>query len=220
MSRAALTVCSLPPASIPGSSAPLAAASAAALLDALRLRQPSTATHSQKVVALAGMVAGELSLAPGQIRDVELTALLHDVGKLALAEEVLEKPGPLTDFELATARRHSEHGERLVRAMPGLWQIAPLVRASHERWDGLGYPDGLRDEEIPLASRIVFACDAYDAMTSDRSYRPALPQSVALEELEKCAGAQFCPTSAGALIGVVKGPFRRLRNRSGRRLRR
>jgi two-component system, cell cycle response regulator len=216
MSRSGATVYSLPPTSVAGSSAPLATASAAALLDALREQDSTTARHSESVVELALRVAGELDLAPVELREVELTALLHDVGKLALSAGLLEKPGPLDEFELATIRRHTEHGERLVRAMPGLWQVAPLVRASHERWDGHGYPDGLAGEEIPVASRIVFVCDAYDAMTSHRSYRRALPQSVALQEIAACAGSQFCPLAAGALIAVVTGPFRRLRRRSRR----
>ncbi|HEX2393331.1 MAG TPA: HD-GYP domain-containing protein [Solirubrobacterales bacterium] len=216
MSGSSSTVYSLPPTSVPGSSAPLATASAAALLDALREKDSATALHSESVVELAVRVAGELSLTPVEVREVELTALLHDVGKLAIPLSLLEKPGALDDFELATMHRHTEHGERLVRAMPGLWQVAPLVRASHERWDGQGYPDGLSGEEIPLASRIVFVCDAYDAMTSHRRYRRTLPQSFALQEIAACAGSQFCPMAAGALIAVVTGPFRRLRRRSGR----
>jgi two-component system cell cycle response regulator len=212
------TVCSLPPATVPGSSAPLAGASAGALLRALRRKHASAASHSEAVVELSRTVAGELELGPGPLRDVELTALLHDVGKIAIAEELLEKPGPLDDAELAVVHRHTIHGERLVRSMPGLWHIAPLVRATHERWDGFGYPDGLSKEEIPLASRIVFACDAFDAMTSDRSYRRALPHSVALAELAAGAGHQFCPISAEALIAVADGPFRRLRRRRSRLL--
>ncbi|HEX8753180.1 MAG TPA: HD domain-containing phosphohydrolase [Solirubrobacterales bacterium] len=208
----------MPPATVPGSSAPLAAASATALLGALRRKHASTATHSEAVVELARTVAAELELGPGQRRDVELAALLHDVGKIAIAEEVLEKPGPLDDSELAIVHRHTIHGERLVRSMPGLWHIAPLVRASHERWDGFGYPDGLAGEKIPLASRIVFACDALDAMISDRSYRRAMPHSVALTELAAGAGHQFCPISARALIAVADGPFRRLRRRRSRLL--
>ena len=212
------TVHSLPPASVPGSSAPLAAASAAALVEALRVKHRATAVHSEAVVDLALRVAGELALLPEQVREVELTAILHDVGKLAISSRLLDKPGPLTEAELTTVRRHTQHGERLVRAMPGLWQVAPLVRASHERWDGSGYPDGLRGEEIPVVSRVVFACDAYEAMTSDRSYRRALPQSAALQEISAAAGSQFCPAAATALIGVVTGPFRRLRRRNGRLL--
>lgn len=185
MSQASRTVYSLPPTCLAESVAPLALASAAALLETLRARCPATAARSEAVAELAGRVARELALDPVAVREVELTALLH------------------------------EHGERVVRAMPGLWQIGPLVRACHERWDGLGYPDGLHGEEIPLASRIVVACDAYLAIGMEPGNQRALPQSVALAELADAAGSQLCPACAEALLAIVEGPFQRFRRRRG-----
>lgn len=194
----------------------LAEASTEALLRALESFHPGTASHSEAVVDLATRVARAMSLPPERLERVRLTALLHDIGKLNVPAEILDKPGPLTDSELALVQRHAVLGGRLVMAMPGLWHLSRLIRACHERWDGEGYPDGLREEAIPLPSRIVFVCDAYDAMTSDRSYREALPQGVALHEIVAQSGTQFCPASAEALIEVVSGPFRLLGARMGR----
>jgi HD-GYP domain-containing protein (c-di-GMP phosphodiesterase class II) len=205
-----------PPPPRPRSAAPspLAAASAAALLRALRAYHGYTAAHSEAVVELALGAARALRVPLDQLQTVAHTALLHDVGKVGLPTELLEKPGPLSELELAQVRRHTEVGARLVGSMPGLRHLAHLVRATHERWDGLGYPDGLRGEQIPLASRIVFACDAFDAMTSERSYSPALPPARALEEMAAYAGTQFCPASVGALISTVTGTVRGGRPRS------
>lgn len=217
MSDSNRTVHSLPPVCAAASIAPLAAASAAALVSALRARDPAVAAHSEAVGMLAVRVAGELSLDPVAVREVELTALLHDVGRLAVADG--EMPGwriDLREGEPATLRTHPEHSERLVRAMPGLWQIGPMVRAAHERWDGLGHPDGLRGEEIPLASRIVVACNAYDAIASEPGNHRPLPQSIVLAELADTVGSELCPTCAEALIAIVEGPFERLRRRRGR----
>jgi HD-GYP domain-containing protein (c-di-GMP phosphodiesterase class II) len=197
-----------PPIGADGS-APLADASAAALLRALGTFHPATASHSEAVVELARRVGKSMGVSGGPLADVELTALLH-VGKIRVPRDLFDKPGPLDEDELATVRRHSVLGERLARAMPGLWHLGPAIRACHERWDGHGYPDGLAGEQIPLASRIVFVCDAYDVMTSDRGHHKAAPQGVALHELVVNAGVQFCPTSAEALVEVLSGPFRLL----------
>jgi len=201
--------------SLPTRTAPLAAASVAALLRTLERRDRGLAAHCEAVVDLALQVAAALAVPRLQLREVEHTALLHDIGKVGLPESILDKPGPLSDREWATVRRHTKIGARLVAAMPGLGHLAPLVRASHERWDGSGYPDGLRGEEIPLVSRIVFVCDAFDAMTTTRSYRRALPRTAALRELRDHASTQFCPTCVEVLTGVVRRqrtpPRRRIR---------
>jgi len=201
----AATVYRLPRRAAVETTAPLASASVAALLRSLRDHHGYSASHSETVVELARRVATTLDLLPRQRRDVEHTALLHDVGKVGIPAAVLEKPGSLSEPELRELRLHPEIGARLVCTMPGLWHLAPLVRASHERWDGCGYPDGLRGERIPLVSRIVFACDAYDAMTSERSYGEAVPPDVAMREIAANAGTQFCPASARALIAALGG---------------
>ena len=132
-------------------------------------------------------------------------ALLHDIGKIALPDGILRKPGPLDDEEWETMRRHPVHGAEMVAEVPGLRHLAPMVRAEHERWDGNGYPDGLAGEEIPLASRITLVCDAYHAMTSDRPYRRALSAEDARAEVADGLGSQFCPTAGRALLATLDG---------------
>jgi HD-GYP domain-containing protein (c-di-GMP phosphodiesterase class II) len=138
-----------------------------------------------------------------QIAETEQVALLHDVGKVAVPDEVLQKPGPLDPGELELIRQHTVTGARIVRSIAGLAHLAPAIRAGHERWDGTGYPDGLAAEDIPVVSRITFACDAYDAMTSDRPYRRSLGATEAREELCRNAGTQFCERTVDALLEVL-----------------
>ena len=171
-----------------------------ALLRAVESHDPPTARHSYGVLDLARRVALRLGLAPDHVAEVEQVALLHDVGKLAIPQAILAKPGPLDDAEWATMRSHPEIGAAAVAEVRELAHLAPAVRASHERWDGSGYPDGLAGYDIPIASRITAVCDAYDAMTSDRPYRAARAHLVALAELLACAGTQFCPHCADALV--------------------
>jgi HD-GYP domain-containing protein (c-di-GMP phosphodiesterase class II) len=119
---------------------------------------------------------------------------LHDVGKLGIPDEIITKPGPLTDQEWEFMRQHTVMGEQIIAAAgPSLEQLGPLVRASHERWDGMGYPDGLAGEEIPLGSRIIAICDSFRAMLDDRVYKRAMSLDDALAELQRCAGSQFDP---------------------------
>ena len=132
-------------------------------------------------------------------------ALLHDIGKVAIPDEILHKPGPLTDEEWVLMREHPVIGERILRVLPGLGTVARIVRHEHERWDGGGYPDGLVAEAIPLGSRIIIAADTYHAITSDRPYRAARSHSEAVEELIRCAGTQFDPQVTEALIGHLYG---------------
>jgi len=128
---------------------------------------------------------------------------LHDVGKVAIPDAILHKPGPLDDEEWAFVRRHTLIGQRIIGAAPALAQAATLVRSTHERFDGSGYPDGLDGEQIPLGSRIIAACDAFTAMTNQRPYAPQMTTEQALAELHRCAGEQFDPQVVAVLSSVV-----------------
>ena len=164
-----------------------------------------TGEHSRDVVALTVAVVDELALDEQARRDAEFVALLHDVGKLRVPSEIINKAGPLTDEEWALVREHTIEGERLLHRVGGLLgQIGRIVRSCHERYDGTGYPDGLAGQDIPLVARIVYCCDAYNAMTSDRSYRAALPREEAVAELRRHAGTQFDPDVVEALVAVVE----------------
>jgi HD-GYP domain-containing protein (c-di-GMP phosphodiesterase class II) len=158
---------------------------------------------AREVAALAGAVAGRLGLDPPGVEQVARAAELHDVGKLALPEDILHKPGALDPLERGFMRQHVLVGERMLRADPALAGLAPLVRSSHERWDGAGYPDGLAGEDIPLGARIIAACDAYHAMCSRRPHRKAIPAEQALHELRRCAGAQFDPRVVEAIEAEI-----------------
>ena len=162
------------------------------------------ADHGRSVAELAGLVAEELRLEPEARQELELAALLHDIGKLAIPDHILDKPSSLTATERSAIERHTTEGEALlVRAEESLSSIARIVRSSHERWDGTGYPDGLNGLEIPLAARIVFCCDSYDAMTSDRPYRKAVSHARAIAELWEGAGTQFDPSVVAAVARVL-----------------
>jgi len=163
------------------------------------------AAHATRVAELAVRIAESLELDLEQRRDVEVTALLHDVGKSVVPREILDKPAPLTDAEWAVMQTHTVEGERLIEDLDGVPpRIGRMVRHSHERWDGCGYPDGLRGTTIPLASRVVFAADAFDAMTSARPYRAAMGVGSAVAELRRAAGRQFDPVVAEALAVCVE----------------
>jgi HD-GYP domain-containing protein (c-di-GMP phosphodiesterase class II) len=136
---------------------------------------------------------------------VQAAALLHDIGKVAVPDEILNKPGALTEEQWKQMRDHTVIGERILRAIPGLGHVARVVRHEHERWDGGGYPDGLAGEDIPIGSRIIFACDAYHAMTSDRPYRAAMSHAEAIAELSANGGSQFDPSVVEILIGQLYG---------------
>ena len=154
--------------------------------------------HVERVSELAGEVAEALGQSAYEVLRVRLAARLHDVGKTAIPAAILDKPGPLDEQEWEFMRRHPLIGERIVLAAPALASTAPLIRSSHERIDGQGYPDGLAGEHIPLGSRIIAVCDAFDAMTSDRLYRRSIGVDAALEELERKAGTQFDPAVVAA----------------------
>jgi HD-GYP domain-containing protein (c-di-GMP phosphodiesterase class II) len=159
-----------------------------------------TGMHSRQVVDLSLGVADALGLDSTQKRNVEFAALLHDVGKIRVPKEILNKPGPLNPLEWESVSRHTIEGEQMLRQVGGrLADIASIVRASHERWDGGGYPDGLAGQEIPIEARIIAACDAFNAMTTDRPYRSAMRRSEALDELRHGSGGQFDPQVVEAL---------------------
>ena len=164
-----------------------------------------TASHSAGVLSLSLDVGRRMGLAPAQLRELELVAMLHDVGKIRIPNELIRKPGPLTPDEWAIVKTHTIEGEKLLMKVGGLLGlVGRLVRSCHERWDGTGYPDRLAGEEIPLVARIVSCCDAFDAMTTDRSYRKALTAPQAVAELRACAGTQFDPAVVGVLVSILQ----------------
>ena len=174
------------------------------LADLIEEDDEYTGAHSHGVISLAVAVAEELDLNRWQRRRTEYAARLHDVGKIAVPKEIINKPGPLDADEWRLMRQHTVEGERMLTRVGGaLSEVGAIVRGSHERWDGTGYPDGVAGEAIPIEARIVACCDAFDAMTTDRSYRAALPRHVAVAELREGAGSQFDPAVAAALVRVV-----------------
>jgi HD-GYP domain-containing protein (c-di-GMP phosphodiesterase class II) len=146
-----------------------------------------------------------MGLSPKERRNVEFGALLHDVGKIAVPKEIINKPGPLTDDEWMVIKTHTIEGQRMLDRVGGLLsEVGRVVRSSHEKWDGTGYPDGLVGDGIPVGSAIVSCCDAFNAMTTDRSYRDAMPLEVAIEELEANSGTQFSPEVVDAVLRVLR----------------
>ncbi|MGH3021519.1 MAG: HD-GYP domain-containing protein, partial [Gaiellaceae bacterium] len=176
---------------------------AASLARAVDERDAYTGRHSYVVGELAARVARLLGLETEEVELVRLAGSLHDLGKLAVPEEILRKPGALTDAELLVLRRHPQIGFRMLRSL-GVEPVSQWVLHHHERWDGGGYPHGLGGEEIPLGSRILFVADAYDAMTSDRVYRPRVEHEDAIAELERCAGTQFDPEVVAVFSAGVR----------------
>lgn len=176
----------------------------AALAAALDAKDRHTEAHSRETAALAKAVGRRLGLEADALRFLEYGALLHDIGKIGVPGYILNKPGPLDAEETAIMREHPVIGERIVASVPFLARIRPIVRAEHERWDGAGYPDRLSGERIPIEARIVHACDAFQAMASDRPYRLARPREWIMEEIRAQAGRQFDPQVAQALLEVIE----------------
>ena len=177
-----------------------------AMVMALAEADGDTYRHSLEVAATARQVAQRLGLSEAELVEIELAALVHDVGKLRVPASVLRKPGPLTPEECAVMRLHPEWGAEMVASVPGLEAVALIVHLHHERPDGLGYPYGLTTDQIPLASRIVAACAAYGVMTKSWAHRDPLDVDVALEELRQHAGTQFDPDVVEALAVSVRQP--------------
>ena len=175
-----------------------------AMAAAVDMRDDYTGTHSDEVVGLARMVGERMGLSDDELGELEFAARLHDVGKIGVPDAVLRKPGPLEGAEWEIMRQHPAWGADMLCRVPGLKRISQIVRHAHERWDGEGYPDRLGHDDIPLASRIIFACDAYNAMTSDRPYRDALRPWIAVSELREGAGGQFDPDVVDELVGALR----------------
>ena len=178
-------------------------ATVAALGTALGTKDEYTSDHAKALVGLTTNVARRLAVAGPELRDITVAAALHDVGKIGVPATILAKPGPLTVEEWAVMRRHPELGAKIMEPVPALDGARRLVLACHEHWDGTGYPRGLEAHDIPLGARVILACDAFHAMTSDRVYRSAMPVSDALAELRRCAGSHFDPDVTAALIDAV-----------------
>ncbi|MDQ3934451.1 MAG: diguanylate cyclase [Actinomycetota bacterium] len=174
------------------------------LMRVLREREPDLHDHLRSVARLASAVARRLGMTPEAVDEIARGAELHDVGKMAIPDAILDKPGSLDDGEWSFVRRHTVIGEAILSAAPALVPVARLVRSSHERYDGGGYPDGLAGESIPLGSRIIFACDAYDAMVTDRPYSAARTPDEALEQIRRGRGAEFDPSVVAALCDAVR----------------
>jgi two-component system, cell cycle response regulator len=176
------------------------------LLCTLKERSQALGYHTQDVARLARDVALKLHLSNEQVDEVVRAAELHDVGKVAVPDEILFKPGPLTDQEWETMRLHTIIGQRILAASPALAPVGRIVRSSHERWDGAGYPDRLAGEDIPVGARIVAVADSFDAMVTDRVYRKPMPYADALAELRRCSGTQFDPAVVAAFLDLAADP--------------
>jgi HD-GYP domain-containing protein (c-di-GMP phosphodiesterase class II) len=174
-----------------------------ALVSALEARDPYTEAHAGRIRDIAMALGAALQLPREESRALKLGSILHDVGKIGIADAILLKPGPLSDDEWQVMRSHPEIGERMLGGIDFLVPALPIIRHHHERWDGTGYPDGLLGEGIPIGARIVSVCDAFDAMTSDRPYRRALSRVAACDELLRAAGRQFDPACAQLLVDIV-----------------
>jgi diguanylate cyclase (GGDEF)-like protein len=179
---------------------------AQALSSALEAKDSYTASHSHSIVQRAEAVGRLLGVGEDDLRRLRYGAAFHDIGKLSVPEATLNKRGALDADEWRLIERHTLVGERILAPVDFLADVRPLVRSAHERWDGFGYPDGLAGEDIPLGARIIFACDAYDAMTTDRPYRRAMSKADACAELRRSAGSQFDPRVVRALLSVVDVP--------------
>jgi diguanylate cyclase (GGDEF)-like protein len=175
---------------------------AASLARAVDSRDAYTGSHSDRVASLSAQIAEQLGLSADEVELTRLAGSLHDLGKLAIPEEILRKPASLTDAERLVLERHPQIGYRMLESL-GVDPIADWVLHHHERWDGTGYPDGLAADRIPLGARIIFVADAFDAMTSDRLYRPALSVDEAVAEMERCAGTQFDPEVVNAFLAAI-----------------
>jgi HD-GYP domain-containing protein (c-di-GMP phosphodiesterase class II) len=174
------------------------------LIHIMQAKQPDFPHHAGGVGQLAVAVGRRLGMTRSELDELARAAALHDVGKVGVPDTILTKPGPLDPQEWGFVRQHTLLGERILSAAPALRPVATIVRATHERWAGTGYPDGLSGDEIPLAARIVTVCDAYDAITSERCYRPARSHSAAVEELRHEAGRQFDPAVVETFLAELE----------------
>jgi putative nucleotidyltransferase with HDIG domain len=173
------------------------------LARAVEAKDPYTSGHTERVSRIAMMLAEELGFDEPQLRAIEVGAIIHDIGKVGISDQILLKPGPLDPDETREMRKHPELSSYIVADLELPPVVKQMVRSHHERYDGAGYPDGLTGEEIPLAGRILSVADALDAMTSDRPYRKAIPLEAARREIQEMAGTQFCPKVVAALMDAL-----------------
>ena len=199
-------------AALPGSLPPHDCAQLDLIMTALRLRDAQTCAHSERTARLCVSLGRGMGLGPAELLTLGLGALLHDVGKIRVPDAILHKPGRLTDEEWATMRCHPEDGRLMLEGVGFLEGAAALVVQHHERWDGAGYPAGLRGESITPGARILAVADAFDVMTHGRDYRPPVSRAAALAELERCAGSQFDPLVVSAFRRVYVARRRPLAN--------
>lgn len=174
------------------------------LAEALEARDPYTRRHSELVTRYSVAIAQKMGLSTNMVKDIRQAALLHDIGKIGIRESIFLKEGPLTPEERAVMQTHSAISAQILRPLRFLEKIIPIVHHHHERYDGKGYPDGLKGEDIPLGARIIAVADTFEAMTADRPYRKGLPAEVAYQEIEKNAGTQFDPKAAAAFLEISK----------------
>jgi putative methionine-R-sulfoxide reductase with GAF domain len=178
-------------------------ATAEALGSALESKEAHAAEHARSIVRNAEAVGARLGMSPDELRDLRYAAAFHDIGKVAVPERILNKPGPLTEAEKREVERHAVVGAEILADVDFLRGVLPLVRHCHEHWDGGGYPDGLAGDRIPLGARVILVCDAHDAMTADRPYRPALAPDAAYAEIRSAAGQQFDSRVTSAFLDAV-----------------
>lgn len=167
-------------------------------------KSPWTRGHSERVTEYAISIAKEMGVEGRSVEILRTAGLLHDIGKIGTYDIILDKPDRLTDAEFALVRRHPVKGEEILKPIKGFEDVFPLIRSHHEKFDGTGYPEGLKGDEIPLLARILCVADSYDAMTSDRPYRPALGREYAIEELKRCSGTHFDPKVVDAFLRVLE----------------
>ena len=173
----------------------------AATIDA---KDPYTRGHSQRVMEYSLLAGGNLSLSPEEMEILEYAGILHDIGKISIDSSILTKPSALNDDEWEKIEEHPTIGANLLRGISFLEKASDLVLYHHEKYDGKGYPTGLGGEQLPLGARIIAVADAFDSMTTDRSYRAAMPVDEAIKELHKCSGTQFCPVAVKAFTSALR----------------
>lgn len=188
-----------------------------AMGELLDLRDEETEGHSRRVTAYTYALASAMGMKPAQLKTVVRGAFLHDIGKIAVPDAILLKPGPLTPDEMEIMRRHCHHGYSIVSKLPSLAEAAEIVYSHQEAFDGSGYPRGLQGEQIPLGARIFAVADALDAITSDRPYRKASSFAHAIKEIERCGGTQFDPAVLKAFMTIPCGTWEMLRAETGQR---
>jgi putative nucleotidyltransferase with HDIG domain len=172
------------------------------LAQAVEMRDEYTGNHTQRVTMYSMMLAQRMDLSQEQLHWIQIGTPLHDIGKIFIDDSILKKNGKLTNEEFDIMKTHTTMGAKMLAQVPDLGAVIPIVRSHHERWDGRGYPDGTHGESTPQLARIVAVADAYDAMTSDRPYRKAMPPEAAFAEIEKMKGKQFDPNAAEAFLSI------------------